>query len=237
MRALFLFRSGRRCVVARVIAEILDELKAALVEWRLVLSASEQAQLRALEDVETCLEVETVAHALTTCALATVDQLEATRLLSGRTTKSWLIEDLYLSKPEAGRRMKFLRFLHGFPLVTAASHAGELSVERVSAVLSLPPAARDAVEGPLVEQARFGSPEDVSDFLDDILTGLGVSKNSDLARERRNGTLGHLRAGRRAFADAPRPRRARHHRPDQPAGCRPAGVQRLTGRGARHDPV
>ena len=158
MRALFLFRSGRRCVVARVIAEILDELKAALVEWRLVLSASEQAQLRALEDVETCLEVETVAHALTTCALATVDQLEATRLLSGRTSKSWLIEDLYLSKPEAGRRMKFLRFLHGFPLVTAASHAGELSVERVSAVLSavlsLPPAARDAVEGPLVEQAR-----------------------------------------------------------------------------------
>jgi len=79
-----------------------------------------------------------------------------------------------MSKPEAGRRMKLLRFLDNFPIVRAAYRGGELSTEHVSALLSalmsLPPAAWDAVEGPFVEQARFGSPQDVSDMVDDILT-------------------------------------------------------------------
>jgi hypothetical protein len=191
-------RRSRPCpegdVVPRAISEILDELKAALGEERLMLSASEQDRIDALADAETCLQMETIAHALTTQALKRVDELEATQPLTGRTTTSWLREDRHLSKPEAGRRMKFLRFLDNFPTVKLAYHSAELSVECVSALLSalmsLPPAAWDAVEGPLVAMARAGSPEDVSDFVDDILTGLGVTKKSDIQRERRNGALG-----------------------------------------------
>src|SRR5206468_9185748 len=78
--------------------------------------------------------------------------------------------------------------------VKAAYHAAGFSAEHVSALLSallsLPQAAWSAVEGPLVEMARFGSPQDVSDMVDDILTALGVTKKSDIQRERRNGALG-----------------------------------------------
>jgi hypothetical protein len=175
--------------LARAIGEILDELKAALDDDSLVLS-----QQQAITDVQMCLELETVAHALSTRALKAVDDLDATVELCGRTTKSWLLEDVRMSKPEAGRRMKFVRFLDDFPKIKAAYLAAELSTEHVSALLSamksLPPAAWDAVEGPLVEMARSGSPADVADFVDDILTGLGATKKSDIQRERRNGALG-----------------------------------------------
>ncbi|HET6818304.1 MAG TPA: DUF222 domain-containing protein [Mycobacteriales bacterium] len=175
--------------MARTIGEILGELKALLAVDPLSLS-----QEQAITDAQTCLELEAVTHALTTQALKTVDDLNATVDLCGRTTKSWLREDVRMSKPEAGRRMKFLRFLGNFPIVTAAYHAGELSTEHISALLSalmsLPPAAWEAVEGPLVEQARFGGPDDVKDMVDDILTALGVTKKSDIQRERRNGALG-----------------------------------------------
>jgi hypothetical protein len=175
--------------VSRPVTEILDELKAALADDFLVLSGEQ-----ALADAETCLELETVAHALTTRALVRVEDLNASQELCGRPTKSWLLEDLRMSKPEAGRRMKFVRFLDRFPMVKAAYHAAELSTEHVSALLSallsLPPAAWSAVEEPLVAMARFGSPEDVSDMVDDILTALGVTKKSDIQRERRNGALG-----------------------------------------------
>jgi Domain of unknown function (DUF222) len=175
--------------VARPLPEILDELREALADDALVLS-SEQA----LEDVETCLKIETVAHALTTRTLTAVHDLDATVELCGRTTKSWLLEEQLQSKPEAGRRMKLVRFLRYYPLVKAGYYAAEFSVEHVSALisalLSLPEAWRNAVEGPLVEQARFGSPADISNMVDDILTAMNVTKKSDIQRERRNGALG-----------------------------------------------
>ena len=178
--------------MARPLLEILDELKEALANDAVVLSGPQL-----LDDAETCLEIETIAHALTTRSLQAVDDVDATVEPCGRTTKSWLIEDLRMSKQEAGRRMKFVRFLDHFPVVKAAYHSAELSAEHVSALLSallsLPPVARDVVEEPLVEQARFGSPQDVSDMVDDILTALGVTKKSDIRRERRNGAVGfHL---------------------------------------------
>src|SRR5205807_3745935 len=123
-----------------------------------------------------------------------VHDLDATVELCGRTTKSWLLEEVQLSKPEAGRRMKLVRFLDNFPLVKAAYHAAEFTPEHVSALvsalLSLPPAWWDAVEAPLVEQARHGSPTDVSGMVDDVLSALGVDKKSEIQRERRNGALG-----------------------------------------------
>jgi uncharacterized protein DUF222 len=175
--------------VARPVPEILDELKEALADDVLVLSG-----VQALAEAEACLELQTVADALTTRALIRVDDLNVTTELCGRTTKSWLLEDLRMSKPEAGRRMKFVRFLDNFPIVKAAYHAAEFSTEHVSALLSallsLPQAAWSAVEGPLVEMARFGAPSDVSDMVDDVLTALGVTKKSDIRRERRNGAVG-----------------------------------------------
>ena len=175
--------------MARPLHEILDELKSALAEDVVVLSGGQL-----LDEVETCLEIETIAHALTTRSLKAVYDVDVTVELCGRTTKSWLLEDVRMSKPEAGRRMKFVRFLDYFPKVKAAYHSAELSTEHISALLSalmsLPPAAWDAVEQPLVEVARFGSPADVGDMVDDILTELGVTKKSDIQRERRNGSLG-----------------------------------------------
>jgi hypothetical protein len=175
--------------MARPLHEILDELKHALAEDALVLSPEQ-----ALAKAETCLEIETVAHALTTRSLKAVHDLDATVALCGRTTKSWLLEDVRLSKPEAGRRMKLVRFLDYFPLVQAAYHAAELTPEHVSALvsalLSLPAGWASEVEAPLVEQARFGAPADVSSMVDDILTAMNVKKKSDIQRERRNGALG-----------------------------------------------
>jgi hypothetical protein len=90
--------------------------------------------------------------------------------------------------------MKLVRFLRDFPVVTAAYHAGALTPDHVSALVSaltsLPPALRSVVEGPLVEQARSLSPCDVSRLADDLLSALDVEKKSDVLRERRNGQLG-----------------------------------------------
>ena len=137
----------------RPILEILDELKSALAEDALVLSAEQ-----ALAAAEAGLELETVAHAWTTRAIKTVDDLAATTELCGRTTKSWLIEDEHVSLPAAGRRMKLVRFLDAFPLVKAAYHAAEISAEHVSALISalltLPHAWQQPVEAPLLDAAR-----------------------------------------------------------------------------------
>jgi hypothetical protein len=175
--------------VARPIPEILDELKEVLAEDGLVLSPEQ-----ALADAEICLELETVAHALNTRRLKTLHDLGATVELRGRTTKSWLLEEVMLSKPEAGRRMKFVRFLDNFPLVKAAYHAAEVTPDQVSALvsalLSLPHAYWGAVEEPLLEHARVATPTDISGIADDILTALNLAKKSDIQRERRNAAVG-----------------------------------------------
>ena len=175
--------------VAEVLAEVLAALKSVLADDALVLSAEQ-----ALTDVQTCLELETVAHALTTRCLKTVHDLGATDELCGRTTKSWLTEDEHQSKPEAGRRMKLVRFLGNFPLVQAAYESATITTEQasalVSALMSLPPSLWEAVEPALIEQAPYASPTDISALVDDILTALDIPKKSDVDRERRNAALG-----------------------------------------------
>jgi hypothetical protein len=126
--------------------------------------------------------------------LKAVHDLDAAGTLCGRTTHSWLIEDEHHSKPDAGRRMKLVRFLDNFPLVKAAYQAATITTEQtsalVSALLSLPPSLWEAVEQPLVEQAPYASPTEISAIVDDILTALNVTKKSDVRRERRNSALG-----------------------------------------------
>jgi len=176
-------------VVARPLAEIFDELSEALADDTLVLSHAQ-----AVRDAEACLRIETVAHALTTKRLARVHELEATQGANGRLTKSWLIEEQLLTEPAAGRRMKLVRFLDNFPLVKAAYFAAKLTPTHVSALvsglMSLPVAWWEAVEAPLVKHAQGCLPTEISGFIDDLLTAMGVDKKSDIQRERRNGALG-----------------------------------------------
>src|SRR3954453_20391725 len=175
--------------VARPIPEILGELREALAEDAVVLCPEQ-----ALADASASLDLETVAHALATRCLTTVHELDATAQLCGRTTQSWLVEDRFLSKPEAGRRMKLVRCLGNLPLVKAAYESADITPDHasalVSALMSLPPAWWEPVEAPLVEVARLGLPTDVSVMVDDILTAMNVEKKSDVRLRRRNGALG-----------------------------------------------
>ena len=110
--------------------------------------------------------------------------------ITGRGTRAWLHEEQLLSGPEAGRLMRLANYLPLRPATEAAFAEGSINAQHAAAILtalnSVPVELRDTVEPHLIERARLYPPEEIGGFVDELLQRLGIDKNGDIRRERRN---------------------------------------------------
>lgn len=141
-------------------------------------------------ELEAIFEAVTMLQAVAVRRLREARNLDATSEVCGRSTKGWLVEDVRLAAPEAGRLMRLAVHLPFHPITESAHDSAEINAAHAAAILtalaSLPPDLRETVEPHLIERARFYPPEEVSGFVDQLLETLGLDKTSDIRRERRN---------------------------------------------------
>jgi len=147
-----------------------------------------------LGDAEMLLEAMNGIESVLVRRMREAAQADATSEIHGRGTKAWLVEDLLVAGPRASKLMRLVRALPLHPLTEAAYDEGAISTDHAAAILSalshLPCAIRDTVEPHLIERAKEFPPEEIAGFVDDILVGLGLEKDADVRRERRNAERG-----------------------------------------------
>src|SRR4051794_19349218 len=66
--------------------------------------------------------------------LTAIHDRDAAAEWCGRSTRSWLIEDLRLAPGDAGRRMLITRMLEQLPATTAALETGRISAEHAHVI-------------------------------------------------------------------------------------------------------
>ena len=140
-------------------------------------------------DTDALLETIVVLQAVAVRRLRLLDADEVTSELFGRGTRRYLCEEVCLAGAEASRYMRLLRHLPSYPATEAAFDAAEINAAHVTAIItalqSLPPDLRDAVEPHLIERARQFPPEEIAGFVDELLERLGLDKAGDVRRERK----------------------------------------------------
>jgi hypothetical protein len=121
--------------------------------------------------------------------LARIDADETTVAVTGRATRSWLIEEQGLNPAEATRRLRLARALPAYPAVDGALSAGRISPDSarviVTALASVPPQFLDTVEGALLTIAPHCTPGDLADEVDTLLVACGVESSADIAANKR----------------------------------------------------
>ena len=144
---------------------------------------------RQLNEIEAVLDVITILESVVTDRVEEARKTEATAEHYGRSPRAWLTEDQLMAGPEASRYVNVGKALADYPLVREAFRAGRVSIahvnEMVKALRWVPIDYRDAVEPALVEYAFTCRPEQIAGFVEDLLTLLGLEKDSDARRERR----------------------------------------------------
>ena len=144
---------------------------------------------RQLDEIEAVLDVITVLQSVVVDRLAEASRVGATAEHYGRGPKRWLVEDLYMAGPEAGRYVQLAQWLDEFPLTRQAFAAARLSTAHAAEICKslrwLPTEYRDQVEPQLVEYALCCRPEEIAAFVEALLDALGRDKAADVRRERR----------------------------------------------------
>jgi len=145
--------------------------------------------VRLVCDTEALLDVRTRVMATLVRRLRAAHDLDAIALETGRSTKSWLIEDQLLSPREAGDLMLLIRFLDQFSATDAAFAATVISFEHavriVRGLLNLPPAMRETVEPHLLECAHDNAPSELKGFIRELVERLGLMDNKEAAEQQR----------------------------------------------------
>jgi hypothetical protein len=152
-----------------------------------------------LNELEALLDVITVVQADVTDRVEEARNTEATGEHYGRSPRAWLTEDQLMAGPEASRYVNVGKALADYPLVADAFRSARISIAHVTEMVKVlrwvPVDYRDAVEAALVEYAFTCRPEQIAGFVEDLLTLLGLDKDSDARRERRYAERG-LHIGR-----------------------------------------
>jgi hypothetical protein len=109
--------------------------------------------------------------------VAQADRSEATVDECGRTTRSWLREEMRFSRADASVWTHVARSLAGCPVLAAAFHAGDISLAHVRAILrclrTLEPVAQPGAEQILVDAARHCSPDDLTPVVEALRAACG----------------------------------------------------------------
>ena len=168
-----------------VLQSALDAVDAALATDASGLSSGEQ-----LADIEVGLALASKVDALLASRLRVAHELEASTEECGRTTKSWLVEEMRLNPGDAARRMRQARGLPEAPMTFAAWAAGEINADHALVILGVLPHVRDdelraTVESALVDMCREQPAFLVARQADELLAALGADEGGKAAYERR----------------------------------------------------
>jgi len=142
-----------------------------------------------LGELEQLLVVRHQLDAAINQRLQVIDVAETTITESGRATRSWLIEEQYLSPGEATKRLRVARALPSHPAMDKACAAGEISLEHANAICrataAVAPEFRGIVESTLVDIARHCPPSDLGEEVEKLLIACGGESGSDEAHAKR----------------------------------------------------
>ena len=142
-----------------------------------------------LGNQEKLLELRNRLDAIEMHGLQRIDADETTIADTGRTTRSWLIEEQQLNPADATKRTRLARALPAYPNVDAVLSSGRISAEHaraiVAALASVPPQFLEIVERALLEMAPHLTPNDLSNEVEKLLIACGVESSSDAAAEKR----------------------------------------------------
>jgi hypothetical protein len=106
----------------------------------------------------------------------------------GRTTRSWLVEEQYLSPDDAGRRMGVARALPFHPRLADAFRTGDVGHDHARVIVGclrrLPMPLREVAETELTEAARHADPTSLSRACRDLRLRLGADEDAEAAAQR-----------------------------------------------------
>jgi hypothetical protein len=142
-----------------------------------------------LADIEALFQARDVIDGLIARRLHAAHSRESTVEVCGRSTRSWLVEEMRLSPVEAGRRMAVARGLSVTPMVGAALDAGDISHDHARAIMTclrvMPAGWRDDAEAILVEASRSLDPGSLGQVSDELRLRSGADESREAAEQRR----------------------------------------------------
>lgn len=176
-------------IVSDVVADVVGSVEKLRADDRLVTSPDQQ-----MNELEVLLNAVTSMQAEITHRLREAHATDAAKEASGRTTKGWLHEEMFLQGVEASRYLRLVHMLRCFPDTEAAFDTAQITIAHVAAIItaleSLPQHLWPTVEPHLVEHARFNPPEEIARFIDQLLVALNIDRVSEIRRERRHAQRG-----------------------------------------------
>lgn len=147
-----------------------------------------------IDDLYALFTVQAQIDALLADRLGVADNRRTTVTLYGRSTRSFLVEEMYVDRGLAAKKMKAAREIRLWRATEAAWRAGDISEDHAlviaKALATVPPELVDIVEKGLLEIAQAGAPHVVAEAVDAILLACGIEPSADAAAARRYGTRG-----------------------------------------------
>lgn len=117
--------------------------------------------------------------------------INATGEVDGQPLRDWLVTEARLTPSSASRHIYLVHRLAEFPATESAFAAGQITLDHayaiVKALRSVHPDVRPTLEPQLLEIADTESPIEITRLMDRLLEALGHDKDSEVARERRQG--------------------------------------------------
>ncbi|HVT65397.1 MAG TPA: DUF222 domain-containing protein [Mycobacteriales bacterium] len=144
-----------------------------------------------LEDTESLLKLRRQLDGVLARQLQVMDTRDVTTEYCARSTKSWLIEDQHLSRPDAGARMAVARSSVTRPAIVESMLAGDASLDHAKAIVAflpkLPDAdARDHAEKLLLEAAKDTDPTTMTGGLRQLADHLCLDETAEERAVRRH---------------------------------------------------
>jgi hypothetical protein len=144
-----------------------------------------------LEDTETLLAERRRLDGLIARRVQVIDARDATTEFYARSTKNWLVEDLHLSRADAGALTALARSSVTRPAILDAVVAGEASLDHAATIVGflakLPdPDARDHAEKLLLEAAKDTDPSTMAAGLRQLADHLCLDETAEQRAVRRH---------------------------------------------------
>lgn len=181
--------------------QLLGQLDAVLTSLATV-SPAEMDPLRLVDGLARLVDAETRLRGVQSGWLASAETSDAVVAATGRTPRSWLIEDLHLSGADSGRRVRLAQGLAERPALRSAIGAAEITTDQAGAILhalrGVPVPHVEAVEDALLGIARDGGMLDVQRAVDEVRARVGGETADERALRRydeRSVTLDETFAG------------------------------------------
>jgi hypothetical protein len=147
-----------------------------------------------VDGLERLGRIESMVRAAQTSWLRVAMSRDATVAETGRSARSFLVEDCGYRPSEAGRRCRLAGELAGASRLESAFAAGDVTADHAITVLDalrvVDAGSKDTIEQILVDLAEQSTPNQVAVAVDEVLVRYGAAEDADAAYARRHAERG-----------------------------------------------